>query len=87
MDEIEGIPVMKTDASLGERQSQRLRALRDERDSEPVNQALDRVRLAATNGKNLFPHVIEAVRCRATLGEIMNVLKAEFGTYTAPSGF
>ena len=87
MDEIEGIPVMKTDASLGERQSQRLRALRDERDSEAVNQALDRVRLAATNGKNLFPHVIEAVRCRATLGEIMNVLKAEFGTYTAPSGF
>ena len=87
MDEVEGIPVMKTDASLGERQSQRLAALREERDNERVKQALDHVGLAATNGTNLFPHVIEAVRCRATLGEIMNVLKAEFGTYTAPSGF
>ena len=87
MDEKEGIPVMRTDATLGERQSQRLATLRVERDSERVTQALDHVHKAAINGENLFPNVIEAVRCRATLGEIMNVLKLEFGTYTAPSGF
>ena len=34
-----------------------------------------------------FPYVIDAVRARATLGEIMGVLKEEFGTYMAPSGF
>ena len=54
MDEVEGIPVMKTDASLGERQSQRLAALREERDNERVKQALDHVGLAATNGTTCF---------------------------------
>ena len=36
---------------------------------------------------NLFPPVLEAVRARATLGEIMNEMKKVFGTYMAPSGF
>jgi len=35
----------------------------------------------------LFPPVLEAVRARATLGEIMGELKTIFGTYMAPSGF
>lgn len=87
MDEIEGIPVMKTDASLGERQTKRLAELRAQRDDQAVAEALEAVALSAENGSNLFPYVIEAVRARATLGEIINVLKARFGTYMAPSGF
>ena len=87
MDEIEGIPVMKTDASLGERQSERLGELRAQRDNQAVAEALEAVALCAENGSNLFPYVIEAVRARATLGEIINVLKARFGMYMAPSGF
>jgi len=87
MDEIEGIPVMKTDASLGERQTERLAELRAQRDDAAVAEALEAVALSAENGSNLFPYVIEAVRARATLGEIINVLKARFGTYMAPSGF
>tara|TARA_B100000963_G_scaffold285699_1_gene254670 strand:- start:1048 stop:2631 length:1584 start_codon:yes stop_codon:yes gene_type:complete len=87
MDEIEGIPVMKTDASLGERQSERLRELRAQRNNQAVTEALEAVALSAENGSNLFPYVIEAVRARATLGEIIHVLKARFGTYMAPSGF
>jgi len=87
MDEIEGIPVMKTDASLGERQTERLAELRAQRDDQAVSEALEAVALSAENGSNLFPYVIEAVRARATLGEIINVLKARFGTYMAPSGF
>ena len=87
MEELDGIPVMKTDATLGERQTQRLADLRSSRNGADVTDALDMVREAATSEINLFPSVIEAVRCRATLGEIMNVLKEEFGTYMAPSGF
>lgn len=87
MDELEGIPVMKTDATLGERQTQRLAELRSTRNGELVTNALEAVRTAASGEANLFPAVIEAVRSRATLGEIMNVLKDEFGTYMAPSGF
>ena len=87
MEELEGIPVMKTDASLGERQTERLSDLKNIRDGSLVEKALSEVERAAQEGTNLFTPVIEAVRARATLGEIMGVLKDEFGTYTAPSGF
>lgn len=87
MDEIEDIPIMKTDASLGERQTERLAELRVSRDNEAVSRSLDAVRQAAENGDNLFPFVIAAVRHRATLGEIILAMKDHFGTYMAPSGF
>ncbi len=87
MDEIEGIPIMKTDATLGERQAKRLAQLRSTRDGNAVSQALDAIREAAEAGSNLFPLVIDAVRLRATLGEIMSSMKDKFGTYMAPSGF
>jgi methylmalonyl-CoA mutase N-terminal domain/subunit len=87
MEEHETIPVMKTDASLGDTQALRLKALRNERDAQRVEHALRQVATAAETGENLFPHVLEAVRSRATLGEIMGEMKTVFGTYTAPSGF
>ena len=87
MEELGEIPVMKTDATLGERQTERLKMLKAKRDNDAVDRSLSEVRRAAVAQDNLFPHVIEAVRNRATLGEIMGVLKDEFGTYTAPSGF
>ena len=87
MDEKEDIPILKTDATLGERQSARLLELRKNRNAESVAQSLDAIRNAAEDGTNLFPVVLDAVRHRATLGEIMNAMKDEFGTYMAPSGF
>ena len=87
MDELDEIPVMKTDPSLGESQTQRLQALRKSRDNELVQQTLQAVREAAELGDNLFPPVLDAVRARATLGEIMGEMKSVFGTYMAPSGF
>jgi methylmalonyl-CoA mutase N-terminal domain/subunit len=78
---------MKTDATLGERQTERLNDLKKVRDASLVTRTLSEIEVAAKEGANLFPFVIEAVRARATLGEIMGVLKNEFGTYTAPSGF
>lgn len=87
MDELESIPVLKTDASLGESQTSRLAQLRRDRDQQSVDVALAAIREAAASQSNLFEPVIQAVRCRATLGEIMGELKEEFGTYMAPSGF
>ena len=87
MDEIEGIPIMKTDATLGERQTERLAQLRPSRNDDAVSQAIDSIRNAAGTDENLFPLVIEAVRLRATLGEIISAMKDKFGTYMAPSGF
>lgn len=87
MDEQQNIPVMKTDPTLGESQTKRLANLRSSRNQASVTAALTAVKEAATNGDNVFPPVLDAVRARATLGEIMNEMKSVFGTYMAPSGF
>jgi methylmalonyl-CoA mutase N-terminal domain/subunit len=87
MEEHDKIPVMKTDEKLGETQTERLKALKESRDGQRVESVLESIRNAAQTGENLFPVVLEAVRARATLGEIMDEMKAVFSTYTAPSGF
>ncbi len=63
----------------------RLQNLRRERDNGRVGQALDHLRLACQGTENTMPHLLEAVRAYATLGEIVGVMKAVFGTYTEPT--
>ncbi len=58
---------------------ERLRRLRSERDGAAVAGCLDAVREAACSGRPLMPLFIEAVKARATMGEIMAVLKDVFG--------
>ena len=42
---------------------------------------LDRIRAVARGDENLMPPIIEAVRTGATLGEISDALRNEWGTY------
>ena len=67
--------------ALEEGQVARLRVTRTSRDAERVAAALDGVRMAATGSDPLMPPILEAVRARATLGEISDVLRAVWGTY------
>jgi len=62
-------------------QIERLEALRADRDSGAVDDALDRVRAAARSEQNLMEPIVEAVKVYATVGEICNVLRDEFGEY------
>ncbi len=66
------------------RQMERLRALRQRRDPGRVKQALKRLREAAHTDENLLPYILEAVRAHATVGEICEVFREEFGTYREP---
>ena len=52
-----------------------------------IHRVLEKITIASTDGSNLFPLILEAVRMNATLGEIMASMKQVFGTYSAPSGF
>ena len=88
MDEQQSIPTMKINPQLQDVQTSKLEELRKTRDNEKVEDILETItKISASSDVNLFPHVIEAVRLRATLGEIMNAMKKEFGEYMAPSGF
>jgi methylmalonyl-CoA mutase N-terminal domain/subunit len=79
------IPLLEFDPVGFSRQVDRLKKLRRERDSGRVGQALDHLRLACQGTENTMPHLLEAVRAYATLGEIIDVMRTVFGTYTEPT--
>ena len=67
-------------------QRERLAALRRARDAAAVRRALEALRAAARGTDNLLPLMIEAVKARATLGEISDVLREEWGVYRPGAG-
>jgi methylmalonyl-CoA mutase N-terminal domain/subunit len=65
------------------RQVERLRALRAARDQPAVERALAAVEETARGGENLLPPMREALKLRATLGEVSDALRRVFGEYRA----
>jgi methylmalonyl-CoA mutase N-terminal domain/subunit len=63
------------------RQVERVRALRASRDQAAVDRALAAVESTATGDGNLLPPMREALRARATLGEVSDVLRTVFGEH------
>jgi methylmalonyl-CoA mutase N-terminal domain/subunit len=59
----------------------RLKSVRSGRNADLVTRQLLAVREAARGPAPLMPVIVEAVRARATLGEISDALRAEWGTY------
>ena len=81
------IPLLEMDPQGYERQVARLREVRRTRDNREVMRTLNEVREAARNGKNLMYPILDAVAAYATLGEIMGVLREEFGEWEEPVWF
>jgi methylmalonyl-CoA mutase N-terminal domain/subunit len=79
------IPLLAMDPVGYSRQVERLKKLHQERDSGRVGQALDHLRLVCKGTENTMPHILDCVRAYATLGEIVGVMKAVFGTYNEPT--
>ncbi len=67
------------------RQIAGLTRLRAQRNGAQVTDALNKLRNAACDPRaNLLPYTIEAMRARATLGEVSSCLESVFGRYRAP---
>ncbi len=75
------IPILEMDPKGYDRQVARLAKLRQERDNEKVGTTLGALRQAASGTENLMPRILNAARAYATLQEIMDVLRQEFGLY------
>jgi methylmalonyl-CoA mutase N-terminal domain/subunit len=67
--------------ALERTQKARLARLKSDRDRVLAQRSLERIRSAARSGEYLVPAMIEAARSRATLGEISDVLRGEWGSY------
>ncbi|MFZ1033788.1 MAG: methylmalonyl-CoA mutase family protein, partial [Candidatus Acidiferrales bacterium] len=79
--EEKGIDILQIDETVAERQAVRLRKLRAERSGQEVERRLDALRKAAAGDANLMPHIYDAVKAYATLGEICDALRDVFGIY------
>lgn len=66
------------------RQKEKLNMLRRKRDTVLWKKAMDKVRNACNRAGNLMPAIMDAVRARATLGEIHSVFKESFGLWNFP---
>jgi methylmalonyl-CoA mutase, N-terminal domain len=82
-DEAERVEILQVDPESERRQRERTAAVRAERDSDAVAARLAEVREVAESDANLLPPLREALRARATVGEICGLLRELWGTYDA----
>ena len=76
------VPRLKISEEARRLQSKRLAALRSRRDPKRHAAALDRLRrVAETDDGNTMPAVLDALKAKATLGEIVRAFRDVFGAY------
>jgi methylmalonyl-CoA mutase N-terminal domain/subunit len=76
------IEIHPYDPSTAERQVARTQRVRRERDNARLNRLLDQlVAVAKDESQNIMPVTVELVRAGATMGDIVEKLKAVWGTY------
>ena len=71
--------ILKVDPSVRDTQINRLKQLKQKRDTVRVNRKLQKLKEAAGTSGNLMPVILEAVEAYATVGEISDVLRSVFG--------
>ncbi|MBC8053972.1 MAG: methylmalonyl-CoA mutase [Sphingobacteriaceae bacterium] len=74
-------PLFNVSDSIRVLQAEKLADLKSNRDNEAVRQALKNLKTASSSARNLMPYIITAVEVYATLGEIADTLRTEFGEY------
>ena len=75
------IPILEIGPETEMLQVEKLKSLKLERNNNYVEKCLEEIRSTAKNGGNLLPSIIEAAKAYATLGEVVDVLKVEFGEW------
>ena len=75
------IPILEIGKEAEGYQKDKIRKLRDNRDNDLTQKALDKIQKACKSGENLLPPIIEAAKAYATMGEIVIKIKDEFGEW------
>lgn len=86
-DEEIDIPILEIGKEAEDLQKKSIKALKNERNQQKVHDSLLDIKDAAQGSKNLLPPIIEAAKSLATMGEIVESLKQEFGEWNETSVF
>jgi methylmalonyl-CoA mutase N-terminal domain/subunit len=78
------IPLLRIDPRVEREQVDGVRKFKERRDGTAVARATDAIRRSAKDGSNLMPRILDAVKVGVTLGEVVDVLKKEFGEWREP---
>jgi methylmalonyl-CoA mutase, N-terminal domain len=81
IDDEESYEPLRVDPAIEAAQAARLAALRSQRDAAAVDTALADLGKAAQGTQNVLPFMREALRLRATVGEVCHTLRAVWGVY------
>jgi methylmalonyl-CoA mutase N-terminal domain/subunit len=81
VDEDEEVDVQEVTAAEQQRKIDGLADQRASRDDEATEAALEALRDGARGDDNLIPYIVDAVKAYATVGEVCDVLREEFGEY------
>ena len=83
----EDLEILRISHEVEIEQKRTLAARRKSRDEPAVSAALKRMVDVARTEDNMLPSMLDAVRVEATLGEICDALRAEWGGYMEPPRF
>ena len=86
-DEEIDIPILEIGKEAEDLQKKSIMTLKNERNQQKVHDSLLGIKDAAQGSKNLLPPIIEAAKSLATMGEIVESLKQEFGEWNETSVF
>ncbi len=81
------LPILRVSHEVEREQTRALAARRGERDTTAATAAIEAMLSAAGGTDNVIPAMLDAVRAEATLGEICDALRAEWGVYTERARF
>jgi len=73
--------LLKVDMSVGEVKTAELKKYRAARDQAKWKAALDKLSQVSKTDENVMPYVVEAVKAKATVGEVCNVWREVYGEY------
>ena len=76
--------LLPVDPALEQKQAQRLASLRSDRDAGEFRRRIDDLKKAATGSQNVLIPLREALRHRATVGEVCDALRDVWGHYQPP---
>jgi methylmalonyl-CoA mutase N-terminal domain/subunit len=79
--EKESAELIKIDDNIRIMQTEKLKEIRQKRNSDSVSENLETLRQKLISGENMMPSVISCVEQLCTLGEISDVLRAVYGEY------
>ena len=75
------VPLLRVDPKVEEEQVLRVRAVRERRDQEQAEQALNSLEEAARGTENILPRILTCVEAYVTVGEISHRLRRIWGEY------